>query len=95
MGLTGIVPMTHAALTFGIDQANRQMGWYWYIREAMWYVGGAVIYMVSRPLHRVSRDSLICIRPRSLNALPQEDLTSGEARIRYFMSVSFWELRRI
>ncbi|OBT86538.1 hypothetical protein VE02_04325 [Pseudogymnoascus sp. 03VT05] len=49
MGLTGIVPMTHAALTFGIDQANRQMGWYWYIREAMWYVGGAVIYMAKVP----------------------------------------------
>ena len=55
MGLTGIVPMTHAALTFGIDQANRQMGWYWYIREAMWYVGGAVIYMVCLALHWVNK----------------------------------------
>ncbi|KFY23639.1 hypothetical protein V493_05740 [Pseudogymnoascus sp. VKM F-4281 (FW-2241)] len=25
------------------------MGWYWYIREALWYVGGAVVYMAKVP----------------------------------------------
>jgi adiponectin receptor len=54
MGLTGIVPMTHAALTFGVDQANRQMGWYWYIQEALWYIGGAVIYVVSLAVYRAN-----------------------------------------
>jgi adiponectin receptor len=54
MGLTGVVPMTHAALSFGISQANRQMGWYWYIGEALWYVGGAMIYVVSLLLHTAS-----------------------------------------
>jgi adiponectin receptor len=54
MGLTGIAPMTHAALTFGISQANRQMGWYWYIGEGLWYVGGAIIYAVSLKMQKNS-----------------------------------------
>lgn len=46
MGLSGIAPMTHAALKFGIPQARKQMGWAWYVGEGFVYVGGAVIYAV-------------------------------------------------
>ena len=47
MGLSGVLPMTHAALQFGIPQARLQMGWDWYVAEGFSYVSGAVIYAVS------------------------------------------------
>ncbi len=47
MGLSGILPMTHAAIQFGIPQARLQMGWDWYLVEGFIYVAGAVIYAVS------------------------------------------------
>lgn len=39
--------MTHAAQTFGIEQAHRQMGWWFFIVEGLCYITGAVIYAVS------------------------------------------------
>jgi predicted membrane channel-forming protein YqfA (hemolysin III family) len=47
MGMSGVLPMTHAALQFGIPQARRQMGWAWYVGEGIFYVSGAAIYAVS------------------------------------------------
>lgn len=51
------------------------------------------LYGKSRTTH--GWQGLIYVRPRSLSASLQGGLTSGEAPIRYFMSVSLWELRRI
>jgi adiponectin receptor len=39
--------MTHAARTFGREQAAKQMGWWWLILEACLYITGAMIYAVS------------------------------------------------
>jgi len=39
--------MTHAANTFGREQAAKQMGWWWLVVEACMYVIGALIYAVS------------------------------------------------
>lgn len=39
--------MTHAALKFGVRQACLQMGWDWYILEGVFYVLGAIVYVVS------------------------------------------------
>jgi adiponectin receptor len=39
--------MTHAAQTFGIEQAHRQMGWWYFIAEGLCYISGAIIYAVS------------------------------------------------
>jgi len=39
--------MTHAAQTFGIEQADRQMGWWYFLLEGFWYISGAIIYAVS------------------------------------------------
>ena len=47
MGLSGIMPMAHAAIKFGIPQARRHMGWAWYIGEGIFYIGGAGLYAVS------------------------------------------------
>lgn len=47
MGLSGVLPMTHAAQRFGVRQACLQMGWDWYVGEGIFYVLGAIIYAVS------------------------------------------------
>lgn len=39
--------MTHAAQTFGIEQADKQMGWWLFIAEGLCYISGAIIYAVS------------------------------------------------
>jgi adiponectin receptor len=39
--------MTHAAQVFGIEQAHRQMGWWYFIWEGLSYISGAIIYAVS------------------------------------------------
>jgi adiponectin receptor len=49
MGLTGIFPMTHAAMQFGIAQASLQMGWNWNVGEGIFYGSGALIYVVRLP----------------------------------------------
>lgn len=58
-------------------------------------VCGGCCDLYGMPRIALGQQGLICVRPRSLNASLLEDLTFGEALIRYFMSVSFWELRRI
>lgn len=52
LGLSGFVPMTHAALTFGLDQAHAQMGWWWFILEAVSYCTGAAVYASKYPEKR-------------------------------------------
>ena len=47
VGLSGILPMSHAVRLFGVDQANLQMGWSWFVWEAVFYNSGAFIYAVS------------------------------------------------
>ncbi|KAH7021004.1 hemolysin-III related-domain-containing protein [Microdochium trichocladiopsis] len=49
MGLSGVVPMTHAAQRFGVHQAGLQMGWDWYVGEGIFYVLGAIIYVNKVP----------------------------------------------
>jgi adiponectin receptor len=41
--------MTHAALIFGLDQAHAQMGWWWFILEAVLYCTGAAVYSSKCP----------------------------------------------
>jgi adiponectin receptor len=48
--------MAHAALIFGIRQADQQMGWGWYVREGIFYVSGALIYVVRLSLQMKSAD---------------------------------------
>jgi predicted membrane channel-forming protein YqfA (hemolysin III family) len=47
IGWSGAVPMTHAAQAFGVEQADRQMGWRLMIFEGLFYITGAFIYAVS------------------------------------------------
>lgn len=47
IGWSGAFPMTHAAQKFGIEQADRQMGWWYLIFEGLSYITGAIIYAVS------------------------------------------------
>ncbi|KAF2823526.1 HlyIII-domain-containing protein [Ophiobolus disseminans] len=49
IGWSGAFPMTHAAQTFGIEQANRQMGWWYFIVEGLSYITGAIIYALRMP----------------------------------------------
>lgn len=47
IGWSGAFPMTHAAQVFGIEQAHKQMGWWYFIAEGLSYISGAIIYAVS------------------------------------------------
>jgi adiponectin receptor len=49
IGWTGGFPMTHAAQSFGIEQAHKQMGWWYFIMEGLSYIFGANVYAVSQP----------------------------------------------
>ncbi|RYO25913.1 hypothetical protein AA0111_g8468 [Alternaria arborescens] len=49
IGWSGAVPMTHAAQSFGIEQADKQMGWWLMICEGLCYITGAFIYAVRFP----------------------------------------------
>ncbi|KAL8811281.1 MAG: hypothetical protein Q9200_001916 [Gallowayella weberi] len=44
VGLSGVLPMSHAVRLFGVAQANLQMGWSWFVWEAVFYISGAMIY---------------------------------------------------
>lgn len=94
MGLSGVLPMTHAAQKFGIRQASVQMGWYWYVGEGVCYVLGAIIYVVS--LQRSRHNALDVEGRRSTDILSfaatsiesprggnPDTSIYGEARIRY------------
>ena len=86
MGLSGVMPMTHAALRFGIPQARRQMGWAWYVGEGICYVGGAVIYAVgfvfSDLTDEFAADPIFSQRYPNVSLL--DALTYGEAPISFF-----------
>jgi adiponectin receptor len=41
--------MTHAAQSFGIEQADKQMGWWLMICEGLCYITGAFIYAIRFP----------------------------------------------
>ena len=47
VGLSGVLPMSHAVRLFGVGQAHRQMGWSWFVLEAVCYISGAAVYAVS------------------------------------------------
>ncbi|KAF7509884.1 hypothetical protein GJ744_007395 [Endocarpon pusillum] len=49
VGLSGVLPMSHAVRLFGIDQAKLQMGWSWFVLEAVFYITGAIIYATRMP----------------------------------------------
>lgn len=46
VGLSGVLPMSHAVRLFGIPQANLQMGWSYFVMEAVCYISGAIFYAV-------------------------------------------------
>jgi adiponectin receptor len=41
--------MIYAATEFGLRQAHQQMGWGWFILEAVFYISGAVVYAKKHP----------------------------------------------
>ena len=49
VGLSGVLPMSHAVRIFGVRQASLQMGWYWFVGEAAFYIIGAMVYAVLSP----------------------------------------------
>ncbi|PSN74190.1 hemolysin III family channel protein [Corynespora cassiicola Philippines] len=49
IGWSGAFPMTHAAQTLGIEQADKQMGWWYFIIEGLWYISGVTIYATRLP----------------------------------------------
>jgi adiponectin receptor len=81
--------MTHAAQVWGIEQADRQMGWWYFIAEGLSYISGAIIYAVSRMnvLEVGGRDTDFMnsfVFPRDC---VRGSLIFGVARIRSFMFV--------
>jgi adiponectin receptor len=44
-GIAGFLPVAYAATEFGIVQAHRQMGWRWFVLEAVLYIVGAGVYV--------------------------------------------------
>jgi adiponectin receptor len=49
LGISGFLPMRHAATEFGVLQARRQMGWGWFVLEAVFYISGTAIYILKYP----------------------------------------------
>ncbi|KAF2019241.1 mPR-like GPCR protein [Aaosphaeria arxii CBS 175.79] len=49
IGWLGALPMTHAAQSWGIEQAHKQMGWWYLILEGLSYGSGAALYAVRFP----------------------------------------------
>ncbi|CAL8579671.1 hypothetical protein XPA_005405 [Xanthoria parietina] len=49
VGLSGVLPMSHAVRLFGIPQANLQMGWSYFVMEAVCYISGAIFYATKLP----------------------------------------------
>lgn len=49
LGASGVIPMSYAALRFGIPQANLQMGWCYIILEGIFYLVGATVYAARVP----------------------------------------------
>jgi adiponectin receptor len=41
--------MTYAAVKFSIPQAHLQMGWGWFILEAVFYISGAAVHAYRYP----------------------------------------------
>jgi predicted membrane channel-forming protein YqfA (hemolysin III family) len=88
--------MTHAAQTFGIEQAHKQMGWWYFIWEGLSYISGAIIYAVSMLCNRVPTTftntvfSCACRR----DFVPAS-LTFGVARTRFFIFALSVALRGI
>jgi len=95
LGLSGVLPMTHAALQFGIAQARRQMGWDWYIWEAICYLLGALIYSVRTLPAMQGEIRLSDYRSRSRSVGTQVCLIYGGVRIKSSMYVWFWVLHAI
>jgi predicted membrane channel-forming protein YqfA (hemolysin III family) len=81
--------MTHAAQVWGIEQADRQMGWWYFIAEGLSYISGAIIYAVSRMDHlRVGgRDADFMNSFAFRRDCARGSLIFGVARIRSFMFV--------
>jgi len=49
LGMFGCFPMRYAAIEFGVSQAHRQMGWGWFVLEAVFYISGTAIYVLKYP----------------------------------------------
>jgi adiponectin receptor len=47
--VSDFLPMTYAATEFGIRQAHQQMGWGWFILEAVFCISGALVYAKKHP----------------------------------------------
>lgn len=73
VGLSGVLPMSHAVRLFGIPQAKLQMGWSYFVMEAVYYISGVIVYVVG-PNH------LCLIVEAILNLGPDEDAREVVAR---------------
>jgi adiponectin receptor len=49
LGVSGIFPMVYAASEFGVRQAHLQMGWGWFVLEAVFCMVGVGIYASKYP----------------------------------------------
>jgi predicted membrane channel-forming protein YqfA (hemolysin III family) len=94
IGWSGAFPMTHAAQTWGIEQANRQMGWWYFICEGLCYISGAIIYAVSAKCHDYIQDFNADLKCSFVYLRDYDPVgsTYGAARIRSSMCV-LWRVR--
>ena len=98
MGLSALIPITHAILLFGLKQAHKQCGMYWYLLEGLFYAIGATFYVVSAHSSLQYQLAIVMITclPRNeyQSAGGLERLISGAARISCFMGLFFLEWPR-
>lgn len=47
MGLSGLFPVLHGLIAFGLQQMNNQIGLLWVVLQGFLYILGAGVYAVS------------------------------------------------
>ena len=49
LGVSGVVPICHAAATYGYESLQKRMGLNWVLLQGFFYIFGACLYAVSLP----------------------------------------------
>jgi predicted membrane channel-forming protein YqfA (hemolysin III family) len=94
MGLSAVFPVLHGIELYGIHEMRDRMGLIWVVLQGFLYILGAGLYAVSHSKSRAGPE-VDLLRLAGPNVHGQALLISGEARIRYSISLSSWPLHHI
>lgn len=91
MGLSAVFPVLHGIELYGFQKMRDGMGLTWLLLEGFLYILGAGLYAVSPMKTLPSFFNTDRNRRAGLSEPGQARLIFGEVRIRYSMSLWFWQ----